>query len=393
MKLFLRESLAPQHISPDTPPKDWPETSPLLDLVSSEKRLVLLGDPGSGKSTLVSWIVWNLAREGENRWKQALDRRTPLVLVLRELSLERVRTWDDLLTACLNHLTSRLLGAARHQPHIGEMLETGRAAIFLDGLDEVGNPRVQESLREAVWEGMRKYPDCFWILTSRVVGYLGYHEGLNPDAPDRSPRMYAQLRYVVPFDNDQIKKFALNWYTTRDRSAIRAKGEADRFIEAVHANPYTLNLARIPNLLTMMALIHRERARLPHGRALLYTDIARAYLQSIDEHRRIERLGYSLRDQKQWLGRIGFEMQLRRHRSRMESDKDEEKEILVEGRDVRKWVLSAMRDAGRTDSNEEAADAFLDEICRRSGLLLPRGEDQFAFMHLSFHSGEQGGYK
>jgi len=155
-------------------------------------------------------------------------------------------------------------------------------------------------------------------------------------------------------------------------------------IEAIHSNPYTLRLARIPNLLTMMALIHRERARLPHGRALLYTDIATAYLQSIDEHRRIERLGYSLRDQKQWLGRIGFEMQLRRHRSVEQSEEHDEKEILVDGRDVRRWVVSAMCDAGRTDCNEEAADAFLDEICRRSGLLLPRGEDQFAFTHLSF---------
>ena len=46
--------------------------------------------------------------------------------------------------------------------------------------------------------------------------------------------------------------------------------------------------------------------------------------------------------------------------------------------------MNAMREAGRTESNEEAAEAFLDEICRRSGLLLPRGEDQFAFTHLSF---------
>ena len=108
----------------------------------------------------------------------------------------------------------------------------------------------------------------------------------------------AHLRYVAPFTDVQIKKFAQNWFTTRDRSAIRASEDSRRLIEAIHNNPYTLRLARTPNLLTMMALIHRERARLPHGRALLYTDIANAYLQSIDENRRIEKLGYSLRDQK-----------------------------------------------------------------------------------------------
>ncbi len=309
-----------------------------------------------------------------------------MVMVLRELSLDRVRTWDDLLAAYFQHWTARLLGRPRYASNVRELLESGGAMIMLDGLDEVGNPRVQENLRRAVWEGMRRYEGCTWLLTSRVVGYLGVHEGPDPEAPagegDRRIS-YARLRYVAPFADQQIKKFALNWFTTRDQSAIRASEDARRLIEAIHANPYTLRLARIPNLLTMMALIHRERARLPHGRALLYTDIANAYLQSIDEHRRIERLGYSLRDQKQWLGRIGFEMQLRRHRGAGQRE-EEEKEILVEGRDVRQWVVNAMRDAGRTDGSEEAASAFLDEICRRSGLLLPRGEDQFAFTHLSF---------
>jgi internalin A len=385
--LFVDPCTAAQHISPDTPPEKWPETSPLFALVSSDRRIVLLGDPGSGKSTLVSWIVWNLARDGENRWKQAMNSRTPLVMVLRELSLDRVRSWDDLLAAYCKHWTARLLGRSRYAPEMRQLLEDGRAMIILDGLDEVGNPQVQESLRQAVWEGMRKYEDCAWLLTSRLVGYLGYHEGPSQETPnggDGRPISYAQLRYIAPFADDQIKKFARNWFTSRDLSALRASEDAGRLIEAIHSNPYTLRLARTPNLLTMMALIHRERARLPHGRALLYTDIANAYLQSIDEHRRIEHLGYTLRDQKQWLGRIGFEMQLRRHRSSGQSGKDEEKEILVAGREVRQWVVQAMRDGGRTDSNEEAANAFLDEICRRSGLLLPRGEDQFAFTHLSF---------
>lgn len=73
-------------------------------------------------------------------------------------------------------------------------------------------------------------------------------------------------------------------------------------------------------------------------------------------------------------------MQLRRQRSTGKHGEGEGKAILAEGRDVRQWVLSARRDA----SNKEAADAFLDEICRCSGLLPPRGEDQFAFTHLSF---------
>ncbi len=385
--LFVDPCTSSQRISPDTPPENWPETTALLELLSSEKNLVLLGDPGSGKSTLVSWIVWNLARSGDNKWKKVLNHRIPFVMVLRDMSLDQVRSWDDLLASYFKHWTARHLGQPRYASDVSELLERGQAMIILDGLDEVGSPKVQKNLRQAVWEGIRRYKECGWLLTSRVVGYLDYHEERDPEAQGGGGNAifsYAQLRYVAPFADHQIKKFVQNWFTTRDQSTIRASEDANRLEEAIHTNPYTLRLARIPNLLMMMALIHRERARLPHGRALLYKDIANAYLQSIDEHRRIEHLGYSLRDQKQWLGRIGFEMQMRRHRTESEQGKAEEKEILVEGKEVREWVISAMRDAGRKECNEEAANAFLDEICRRSGLLLPRGEDQFAFTHLSF---------
>jgi internalin A len=42
-----------------------------------------------------------------------------------------------------------------------------------------------------------------------------------------------------------------------------------------------------------------------------------------------------------------------------------------------------MAEGGREGSDEDAAD-FVDYLARRSGLLLPRGQDQFAFLHLSF---------
>ncbi len=387
-ELFVDTRTASQHISPDTPPSEWSETSPIFEVMSNQKRLVVLGDPGSGKSTLISWITWNLARAGGNKWKQTLNNRTPIVMILRDLSLTNVRSWNDLLDAYFQHWTARLLGHPRYASNVRELLESGQAIIMLDGLDEVGNPQIQENLRQAVWEGMRIYESCCWLLTSRLVGYFNYHERANVDGTDREDRRritYAELKYVAPFADEQVEQFARNWFATRDQSSLRASQDADNFYAAICANPYTLRLARTPNLLTMMALIYRERARLPHGRALLYTDIADAYLQSIDENRRIERLGYPLRTQKQWLGRIGFEMQLYRNQQSGKAPTEEkEKEVLVDGQTVRQWILQTMHDSGQTDSTEAVASAFIDEICRRSGLLIPRGEDQFSFIHLSF---------
>ena len=210
--------------------------------------------------------------------------------------------------------------------------------------------------------------------------------------------------YVAPFTDDQIARFARNWFTLREAVGSKAEQGAQDLIEAIQRDPSTLRLARIPNLRTMMALIHRVRARLPHGRALLYNEITQAYLQSIDEFRGLREVDYPLAQKKRWLGRVGFEMQRRRS---MDAKKDKTgwimdamadsgygrdekaaedfvayREILAEKSEVKSWIMDAIAESGY-GRDEKAAEDFVAYIGRRSGLLLPRGPEQFAFMHLS----------
>lgn len=65
-----------------------------------------------------------------------------------------------------------------------------------------------------------------------------------------------------------------------------------------------------------MAIVHRERAHLPDGKALLYDETANAYINTIDSQRKIEPgdalAPFGWRKRKVWLARVGFEMQQRR---------------------------------------------------------------------------------
>jgi internalin A len=133
----------------------------------------------------------------------------------------------------------------------------------------------------------------------------------------------------------------------------------------------------VPNLLTIMALIHRNRATLPNGKALLYEDIAQAYLKTIDEFRQITEYTDSLQDMKRWLGEVGFKMQQRRASQATEQD------ILIDGDTLHGWLGAAMAGTGTSSAAIEVR-RFLDIIKRRSGLMIERGERQFAFTHLSF---------
>ena len=408
-RLYVQPRLADRSISPDTPPTDWPATESVLETLASHRRLVILGDPGSGKSTLVSWLAWQFARQAESDWTERLGPLVPLPMILRELGISRDITWPGLLDAFRAHDMCKSL---RDGTHIESWLEEGRALVMLDGLDEIGSTAARAALRDAVFEGMETYPDSLWLSTSRVVGYedaqfdrrmtgnahrrgglpsIDLHVLLEESNLDRtissvlSRETMAEVRYVAPFTDDQIAQFAGNWYRQREAVESEAAKQARGFIDAVKGDGATHRLARVPNLLTIMALIYRVRARLPNGRALLYDEIVEAYLQSIDEFRGLQEADYPLAHKKKWLARVGFEMQ-RQRLSRgpdEEEDRETQGEILATDDEVTGWISAAMAESGRGGDAGAAAE-FVGYIGRRSGLLLPRGAGRFAFMHLSF---------
>ena len=416
-RLFVTPLLARRYVSPDENPESWMgDAETLLDALAENSPLVLLGDPGIGKSTFLNYVAWLLSRPAENALIDRMGWRLPLPMVLRELPLRGVTDFDGLLEAFLGREMSAPLRKDGGR-YLRRALAEGQAFLLLDGIDELGDQTARENLRSAVFDGMVRYPDCRWLLTSRIVGYdeVPFDPGQSwrdqppfPGEPDRELRDtiphrkplgllsgrkprgllpvrpesrggQLPLRYIAPFDDRRIAAFARNWYVRRDASASRASANADHLVRAVHADESILRLARVPNLLTMMALIHRIEATLPHGRALLYERIAEAYLESIDKFRGIESSPHDLPRKKGWLARVGFEMQ----RRRMVEDESDGTDILMDAATVREWLSEEM---GRSDAvpDTPSAEEFLKVTGRRSGLFLPRGEGRYAFVHLSF---------
>ncbi len=128
----------------------------LNHLAAARDRLVILGAPGSGKSTFVKFLALCLAGSGMDDWTRqasitALDNwpheaLTPVYIELRRLVVSKHFPADVKTPATADHLWAyiehEVLGEAlaAYADDLRYDLEHGHAVLILDGLDEVPYP-------------------------------------------------------------------------------------------------------------------------------------------------------------------------------------------------------------------------------------------------------------
>ncbi|MCI3278844.1 HEAT repeat domain-containing protein [Streptomyces cylindrosporus] len=239
-----------------------------------QDRLVLLGDPGAGKSTLARHLSLTLTREVPSGDPlEALAGRLPLVVELREYAAGewREQTFEDF----LKHLHDTK-GMAPPSPVTERLLAEGRAVVVFDGLDELFDPaaREQVSHRIADFAGRHSAAGVRVIVTSRVIGY---RRGVLERA-DFAHHMIQDL------DRERIGQFARQWYTSAyPHDEERAARLCRRLTDAVSSSRPVAELAGNPLLLTILAIIGRRR-ELPRDRQGVYRHAVAVLIAHWDEH-------------------------------------------------------------------------------------------------------------
>ncbi len=105
-KLFVYPQLSTTPVSATTPEEQWPQGLNLFSTLETAPQLVVLGDPGAGKTTLSNWLAWRLSAGLVGKLPDALENKLPIPCVLRELQFNASTTLADLVVL----VAKRLLG-------------------------------------------------------------------------------------------------------------------------------------------------------------------------------------------------------------------------------------------------------------------------------------------
>lgn len=259
----------------------------VLQALIRSTRMVLLGAPGSGKSTFINYLAYCLASHHLHpdagwllhhlpNWPEPWQTLLPIPVSLREVA---VWIQAEQITQRNSRLLLDYLQSWLHQRILDEFyfvlkdrLRRGQALLLLDGLDEIPDDEpLRRQLKEMIADLADAFPDTPMLVTCRVLSYRASHWQLD----DQSWPVFE----LADLGDAQIRHFIADWYgllaTMQVVNPIDALSE--KLQQAVF-RPDLLRLARNPLLLTVMALVHTHKGQLPDARSLLYEAVVELLL-------------------------------------------------------------------------------------------------------------------
>lgn len=341
------------------------------------RTLLVIGDPGSGKTTLMKYYAMCCLENKPERLFGDNKSTRVFYLPLRELSLDEQEQYYAL------HV-QLALWAKKHAHSIEEKVFENwlcdtkfRNLVLLDGLDEISDLEKRKRVCGWIDRACNGFTSTFFVVTSRFTGYRKT-DGVELTAD--------HIRAdVMDFTPEQQKEFLLKWFTAalqRELCPVHMANEewlksqkkkADertrKIVEYLQRpeNKGMRELAAVPMMLQIMAILFKERDFLPGTRVDLYNATLNYLLEFRDQRRNLKPL-LSAKNARLVLAPVSLWMQ----------------ETLKADDIARDAMHSEMQKLLKTLDNPPVPENFCRNLVDRAGLLAEYGDDDYLFRHKTF---------
>ena len=273
------------------------ESRPLPVIEALEKsrkhRMVLLGFPGTGKSTFVRYLALMIAQEMNGDIRQVEGWQGKPILPL-PISLGR---FAETLPAGVkkgnaNHLRNFILTTLKSDertenfaPYFFDYVDKNGALFLFDGLDEVANMDLRPIVVQSIEEFAQRYgrdSRNYFLVTCRTYSY-------------QDPKWQLtdwEKHELDLLSKKQIELFVKAWYEQHrlidPRKTEQYEKKEEQLLKVLHPEDrrQLYKVARYPIILTVMAVVHASDD-LPDSRAQVYEKCVNLLLEKWDQQRSI----------------------------------------------------------------------------------------------------------
>jgi len=320
-----------------------------LLLANQEQYLMVLGDPGIGKSTFLRKVGLEALKGNKDSYQHPL---TPVLLELKNFKENEINI------QALIEEEFKICGFPNVEKNISNKLEKGELLILLDGLDEVPTANVNNVIEKIKDFVDRHYKNRF-ILSCRTAARTHL-------------RRFTDIE-IVEFDDQQIQSFIEHWFSSElDRKNETAKNCWELLQKEEYKS--AKELAHTPLLLTFLCLVYDENQSFPTNRSRLYQDALRILLEKWSAEKRLPNRGLvyenlSIEQEEILLSEIAYQ--------NFVADK-----LFLEKREVVKQIKDHLKQNLNAPQHLDG-EKVLKTIEIEQGILVERARDVYSFSHLT----------
>ncbi len=230
------------------------------ELLRNYPRLIILGPPGAGKTTMLRFMELLSAR-GRMPGLPDIPIFIPLCQILKYKSI-----FDAISGFVFDkyniHITTK---------EVLRLLHTGLVMLLLDGLDEVGFKNEQyDAILQDIKQLATKFPKSPILLTSRTAAWEKEIDGFFETS-------------IQSLSTDSIRGFIVSRLHSESADYI------ERLYNIILNNKSISNLVITPLFLSLVISIYQKEKRIPRNRFQLYQQCTDLLLYRWDEIRGINR--------------------------------------------------------------------------------------------------------
>ncbi len=339
---------------------------PVLEIVDhpAYNRLVILGDPGLGKSTLLKFLAL--------RWAHRPTQPLTLLLELRRTVQE---SGEIGFLDYLERGTGQTLPLPRTE--LDYYLKENESLVLFDALDEVIEGHRDDVVLRIIALA-RQYPKARIIVTTRIHGY---HPGST--YPEQFRDAQFQQYTLQDFQPEEVDRFINIWHKEAFQQPPDRTYYASRLRKALSDSAAIRELSANPLLLTMMAILNRVQA-LPRDRDKLYERCAELLLKNWDLEKFAE--SKEKRETKDVKDKLGSEQKMRILElvaAAMQRERTGLAGNIISEEKLKQIIEKQLIELG-VQQSWSVADDLIWMLRERNFMLAYLGDRQYAFVHRTF---------
>ena len=241
----------------------------ITNLFKTEKNIVILGDPGAGKSLLVKFIIVSILNDQSAKiGLRQFENYFPLRIELRKYNEVREKlSLIEYISDVLNKDFQTKISSTQ----LEAIIDNYPSLIFFDGLDEIFNISHKTKIKDGIETfGIRfKLAKC--VVTSR---FIGYHDiKFNSKKFDEFA--------ILKFNSLQIKELVTKFYQTQQASLEKRINAIENCTKQIYSE-VDEELKSNPLILTLILILTSNNIVIPDSKLEIYESCTKTLVDSID---------------------------------------------------------------------------------------------------------------